>query len=283
MRVLVLLAGVAVACGDDATGSQSSGGETGTGDQTGGSPVTSTDPTTTTGADSDTDTGSSTGGGANSYAGYFRVQSFGSYIQLLGNFLESYNPAGGTTVGLCTKLGTSTGLAVAGGTITVLRGDEVLLVAELPGAPTASATLATGDQLTFEGTAPAGLLPDFSAGPLIVPSFPTDVVGPDSIATGESVTISWTPPANASGDVLVELVQSPAGVNKIQCVVPVSDGSVTIDASLLTHLVPTDADNPNVQMAVSPFDEVLAVVDGKAVEFEFLAGLATFVAPVVAG
>lgn len=38
-----------------------------------------------------------------------------------------------------------------------------------------------------------------------------------------------------------------------------------------------------VQMAVSPFAEVLAEIDGKTVEFEFLAGLAVFGAPVVAG
>lgn len=260
-----------------------------TGDATSGATVTGdtvagTDGVTGDSGPTTTASGESTGGGGvAAKAGYFRLQSFGSTIQLLGNFLDVYNDGGGTALGLCTKLGTSTGAAHAGGTITVLRGAEVLLVAELPGAPTASAMLATGDALSFEGVAPDGILPEFTAGPLVVPSTPTDIVGPDTITVGESVTISWTPPPNAIGDVLVELVQSQAGVGKVECVVPVSDGSVTIDAGLLTHLVPSDADNPAVQMAVSPFAEAFAAVDGKAVEFEFLAGLAVFGAPVVAG
>ncbi len=279
MRALVLLTSLAVAC---------SGGGSESGDPTSGATVTGDTVTGTEGVSGDpgpttTASGESTGGGVAVKGGYFRLQSFGSTIQLLGNFLDSYNDGGGTTLGLCTKLGISTGLVHAGGTITVLRGAEVLLVAELPGAPTASATLAPGDSLSFEGAPPDGILPAFSAGPLVVPSTPTDVVGPETITVGEAVTISWTPPANAIGEVLVELVQSQAGVNKIQCVVPVSDGSVTIDAGLLTHLVPSDADNPIVQMAVSPFAEVIAEVDGKAVEFEFLAGLAVFGAPVVGG
>ena len=279
MRALVLLAGLTIACSgassetDDATS-----GATITGDTVTGTDGMTGDPGPTT-----TASGESTGGGVAAKAGYFRLQSIGSTIQLLGNFFDVYNDGGGTTIGLCTKRGTSTGVAHAGGTITVLRGAEVLLVAELPGAPTASAMLATGDALSFEGIAPDGLLPGFTAGPLVVPSTPTDIVGPDTITVGESVTFSWTPPANAIGDVLVELVQSQAGLGKIECVVPVSDGSVTIDAGLLTHLVPSDADNPKVQMAVSPFAEVFAEIDGKVVEFEFLAGLAVFGAPVVAG
>jgi hypothetical protein len=281
-----------LACGDGASGSDD-GAESDTASSTRASSTragsTTADDTTagdttdgvsTHGESTDTsDTGAS-----GQYIAWFRLQAFAGQIQLLGNFLETYTPAGGTTVGECTKQGVSTGVVAPGGAMTVLRGQEVLLVADpTPSADIATVTLETGDELTFDGAAPDDIAPPFSVGPVVVPSFPMDVVGPDTIVVGQSVTISWTPPADPSGEVLIELVQSFAGVDKVECLIPVADGSVTIDAALLTQLVPTDDDNPMVQMAVSPFDEFITEVDGGTVEIEFLHALATFGAPAVAG
>lgn len=95
--------------------------------------------------------------------------------------------------------------------------DEILLVAEpLPSPANAAVTLVTGDMLSFADVAPDDSLPDFMIGPLVVPSVPTDAVAPDTLAIGESLTITWTPPPAASGDVLVELGQSPVGIERVR-------------------------------------------------------------------
>jgi hypothetical protein len=286
-QALVVCTVALIACGDNSGGSDESEGASTTSSSTATLTDDSSTTATMTSATGDTGDGStdtSDTGASGEYIAWFRLQAFAGQIQLLGNFLETYTPAGGTTVGECTKQGVSTGVVAPGGSMTVLRGEEVLLVVDpTPSADIATVALENGDELTFDGIAPDDIAPPFSVGPIVVPSSPVDVVGPDTIIIGEPVTISWTPPAEPSGELLVELVQSLAGVDKVECLIPVADGSVTIEAALLTHLVPTDDENPMVQMAVSPFDEVITQVDGGTVEIEFLHSLATFGAPAVAG
>ncbi len=266
MRLIVLASTALAACGDD--------------------DVSPTDAA----ADGDAADAGDAGDAASSggYAGYFRLQSLGRLggdtIQLLGFFRRGgreVSAASTTTSGSCSREETPaiiTGTGITDATMRVLRGDEVILETVPPNPGTTRAPLAAGDELVFHR--PAGeSFPELTVGPLVVPSIPTMVVFPDAIALGEPVTITWTSPAGAHGDVLVELLQDPSGSRRVTCRVPVADGSITIPSELTSHLRTTTDTLSRVQMAVSPFDSLRETVDGEVLDVELLISTGTDAAP----